>query len=276
MNNYSIIMCLYKNDKPNYFQEAIDSLLNQTVKSNDIVIVCDGPISKELNNIVIKYKKKYNSIISVIKLKVNQGLSVAINEGVKYCKNDIIARMDSDDISVEDRFEKQLNFLTKNNIDIVGGLIEEIQEDGKKTNLIRKVPETNEEIIKYSKYRSPFNHPTIMIKKQILTENNGYANIKLFEDYYFFIKNIKKYKSYNIQETLVYMRAGNSLYKRRGGINYAKKYLTFKKTLLKEHEINIFEYIISLFIRLPIILLPNFIRKNIYKFFLRKKKKISL
>lgn len=273
MTNYSVVMCVYHKDKPKYFKEAIDSILNQSKKTNDLVIVCDGPLDKELKEIIKDYKKRYSKIIKVIELDKNLGLGKAMNIGVSNCKNEIIGRVDSDDISTKDRFEKELKCILDNDLDIVGSYIEEIEKDGKRTSYIRKVPETNEEIVKYLKYRSPFNHPTIMFKRMVLEENK-YEDLLLFEDYYLFSKLAKSnYKLGNIKEVLVYMRSDNDMYRRRGGLLYIKRYLLFLNRLLKEKYINIGEYIISLIIRIPIMLLPTFIRKKIYRLFLRKKTK---
>lgn len=271
MDDYSVVMCVYSKDKAEYFKEAIESVLNQTIITNDLIIVCDGPIDKKLNREITNYQNKYKDIIKVIKLAKNKGLGNAMNVGINNCKNSIIGKMDSDDISAKNRFEVEVKYLLDNKLDIVGSYIEEINNNGKRTSMVRDVPQSQFAIRKNIKYRSPINHPTIVFRKEIF-QKYKYEDFSLFEDYYQFFKLLKfNCKIENVPEVLVYMRADNEMYKRRGGLIYIKKYVKFLNKIYKEKYINIFEYIFSLIIRVPVMLLPTRIRKLFYYTFLRKK-----
>ena len=162
--NYSVLMSVYIKEKPEYLKEAITSILNQTVKTNDFVIVCDGPLTEGLNKVIADFVTTYSGLFNVYRLEHNMGLAKALNNGILQCKNEIIVRMDSDDVSMPDRVEKQMKAMKEKNADIVGSNIIEFVGDISNTGNMRVVPENNEEIIMFAKNRSPFNHPSVMYK----------------------------------------------------------------------------------------------------------------
>lgn len=161
--NYSVLMSVYIKENPEYFKEAVDSILNQTVKTNDFVIVCDGPLNQGLNKVIADYVTTYSGLFNVYRLEHNMGLAKALNHGILQCKNNIIARMDSDDISAPDRMEKQLRAMEEQGVDIVGSNIIEFTENIDNTKAERVVPETWQEMYDFAAKRSPFNHPSIIL-----------------------------------------------------------------------------------------------------------------
>lgn len=270
---FSVLMSVYYKENDKYFQQALESVINQTYLPDEIVIVKDGKLTEELDAIIDKYVKKYNDLFNIIELENNVGLGNALNIGVKACKNNIIARMDTDDICRRDRFEKQIQiFKQYHDVDIVGSCIEEYDENMKIKMSNKIVPKTNEEILKYSKRRNPFNHMTVMYKKKSVLEAGNYIDFKWNEDYYLWIRMLNKgYKGFNIQEPLVYARTGETMFKRRGGYKYAKVDVKLQKELFKIKYINLFEYISNILLRCSARLVPNNIRKNIYLTTLRNK-----
>ena len=185
---FSVAMSVYKNDQPNYFQQAMDSIIKQTLIPNEIILVIDGPISNELKNVVDTYENKY-SFIKTIWLKENKGLGNALKLAVENAKYDLIARMDSDDIAICDRFEQQINiFKTNPNVDIVGGDISEFIDVDTNIVGIRKVPKENNEIREYMKTRCALNHVTVMFKKQTVIAAGNYQDWFWNEDYYLWIR----------------------------------------------------------------------------------------
>lgn len=267
---FSVLMSVYKNDKPEYVKIAIDSLLNQTLIPNQIVIIADGPISKELEKLLKECQK--NEIFNIYFRKENLGLGLTLNEGINYCKYDYIARMDADDESLPTRFEKQIKFLENYpEIDAVGCIIDEYDENMEKYICKRVVPETSEEINKFVKKRNPINHPTIVYKKTKVQSANSYEDYPYFEDYYLWAKMIKtNCKFYNIQESLYKFRAGSSMYKRRGGKKYLSSIKKFEKGLLELNLINKKEYKMNIIKRYIGALIPNKLRVILYKHLLRK------
>lgn len=273
IEKFSVLMAIYKNDDPVWLKEAIDSVFNQTIIPNEVIVVHDGKIGKNLINVVDDCSKKYKCI-TFIGYEENQGLGFALNYGLKHCSNEIIARMDSDDICSNNRFEKELKILSgDSNITIVGSNVNEFI--GTKDNIIcRKiVPETMKDIKAYSKKRSPFNHPSVMFKKKDVISVGSYIELHRLEDYYLWYRLLQKgFKGYNIQEDLLYMRTTNDFYARRGK-GVLKSRMILNKIMLRDKYINIFEYAYINIIYLINACIPNFARKIIYKCFFRKKVK---
>lgn len=271
----SVLMSLYKGENPNSFKECMESILNQTYKADEIIIVKDGPLGKELLDCLTYYDKNYQ-YVKVINSEKNLGLGKALNLGLKFCNNDLVARMDTDDISVLDRFEIQISKLIENqDIDVIGSNI--IEFEGNKENTVgrRVLPELNSEIHKYAISRNPMNHMTIIFNKAKVIEAGGYQDCNYFEDYYLWTRMLKKGSIfYNVQKDLVYVRAGKDMTKRRGGISYIKDIINFQNKLFELEIINSRQYYKNIFVRSVVSILGNSIRYKIYNLFLRKKVKV--
>ena len=270
-DNYSVLMSVYYKEKPEYLKEAIDSILNQTVKTDDFVIVCDGPLTEGLDKVIADYVKTYSGLFTVYRLSRNIGLAKALNNGILQCKNELIARMDSDDISAPDRIEKQIAAINEKKADIVGANIIEFVGNINNTGNSRIVPEKNEDIITFAKKRSPFNHPTIMYKKSAVIAAGFYEDYRFFEDYNLWATMLNMgYKGYNIQENLLYMRGGEEMYKRRGGFSYVGWIYRFKKHLKKIGFIGEKDFLVGVLGHAVVSIIPNGIREKIYSKLLRK------
>ncbi|WP_162150777.1 glycosyltransferase [Acholeplasma equifetale] len=272
MEKFSVLMSVYYKEKASNLSEALDSILNQTIIPDEILIVEDGPLTEELSMVISKYTKKYN-IIRTFKINENVGLGLALQKGLLECSNEIIARMDSDDISVPDRFEKQLKYLLKNpNISVVGSHIVEFLSDTKEEAARRIVPLYDSDIKKMIKRRNPFNHPSVMFKKSEVIKSGNYQDSYLNEDYFLWIRMMQiGCKFANIDHFLVKMRINNDTYIRRGGYKYFKTQQQIFKYMRKKKIINYYEYLYQTFLRFIIrVLVPNSIRKFIYQKFLRK------
>lgn len=270
--NYSVLMSVYYKDNKDWLIESIESILNQTKKTNDFVIVKDGKLNDELNSVISEYCKKYSDIFNIIELSENVGLGPALAMGVEKCKNEFIARMDSDDISRKDRIEKELKIIQEYNLDMVGSNIAEFTENINNVRAYRILPENNDEIIKFAKKRNPFGHPSMLLRKSKVLEAGNYRTYYLCEDYDMWIRMFMvNAKAYNIQENLVYMRISNDFYKRRGGIKYLKSILKFKTEQFKNGFYSIKDYAISSCASIITCLMPNAVRELIYKKILRKK-----
>ncbi len=271
--NYSVLMSVYSKETPSYLRESMNSIYNQTIKTNDFVLICDGPLTEELDKVVEEEQKQFGNILNVVRLPENKGLGNALRIGVKKCKNKLIARMDSDDISRNDRCEKQLKIFEENkDLSVVGGWVEEFSETIDNINCMRIVPESNEEIIKFSKFRSPFNHPTVMYKKDdVLKAGNYRSDIRNIQDYYLWIDMLSKgYKGYNIQEPLVWMRASSNLFKRRSGKKYLELQINLLNIMKDRNYISNYQYLKSYTLRTLSSLAPNWLRKMMFEKLLRK------
>lgn len=269
---YSVLIPVYYKENPEFFKQSLDSVINQTVFPNEIVIVKDGKLTEDLDNIINFYSNKYNNLFNIVSIEKNVGLGKALNIGMKACKNNIIARMDSDDISLPNRCEQQLKvFDLFSDIGIVGCSVNEF--DGSIDNITssRVLPENHEDIVSFSKKRCPFNHPSVMYKKNLVENAGGYKHFIYFEDYFLWIRMINNgVKCYNIKAPLLFMRAGNDMYKRRGGFSYFKNAFSFRKYLLKIKYCSLYDFIFSVTAQFFICIIPNSIRQKIYKKILRK------
>ena len=266
--NYSVLMSVYKKEKPEYFRVAIESIFRQTLLTDDFVIVCDGPLTDELDSVIYEETKSHESIIKVIRLTQNMGLGYALNEGLKHCKNEVIARMDSDDISLPERCEIQLKcFQNDNRIDIVSGTVLEFTDGSTQITGRRSLPEKHESICIYSRKRNPFNHPAVMFKKSAVNAAGGYKeDFHLFEDYYLWTRMLMNGSvGYNIQQPLLLMRTPTDLYKRRGGKQYAADMLKYHKWLLQQDWTCYKDYWTGAVPHAVVCILPNWMRKRIYQ-----------
>lgn len=261
---FSVLMCIYDKEKESNLEECLNSIFNQTKKPNQVVVVLDGILRKELMDILSKYE------LDIFKLKEKKGLTYALNYGLDKCKYDLVARMDSDDICMENRFELLLNEFSKDkSLVLVGGQI--IEFDKNEIKKKRIVPTTKKEIRKFSKKRNPFNHMSVMYKKKIIMKLGGYPKMDYFEDYYLWMKILKNnYNVKNIDNIIVKARSDDNHIKRRGGIKYTKYIRRFEKELYKEGYIDIKCCIINIIERTIVSILPNKLRKTTYNIFLRK------
>lgn len=255
---FSVLISIYSKENSENFHRAMESIWDQqTLKPDEIIIVEDGPLTSELYRVIGQWKLKLDRILKVITIEDNKGTGEAKNIGLSHCSYDLIAIMDSDDISLENRFETQINAFLEFEIDCCGSWIDEfsLKEDlieGK-----RVTPEFHNEIVKFAKSRSPINHVTAMMKKQALMDAGGYQKMTWFEDYYLFVRLIATgAKLYNIQESLVKVRAGINQIQRRRGFEYAINELKFQSTILKLGFINYFEFFMNLLMRTTLRMLP--------------------
>lgn len=275
---YSVLMSVYKSEKAENLQIAMNSMWNQTVPPNDFVLMCDGPLTAELDEVIEEMQNTHREL-NVIRFEENHGLGYALQVGVRECKNDLIARMDSDDISRPERCEKELAvFSAHPELSIVGSVIEEFTEvePGSSVptaiNAKRVVPEKNNDIIAFAKQRNPFNHPSVMYKKADVLAAGNYQNVRYMQDYYLWTHMlIAGFKGYNIQEPLVWMRADSNLFKRRSGKLYRNIQLNLFKYMRKQGFITNAQYMKSCILRVGSSMAPNWLRRFMYKKMLRKK-----
>lgn len=269
---YSVLMSVYYKEKPEYLRQAIESIQNQTFSTDDFVLVCDGPLIPELDVVIDIKQQEMGETLNVIRLAKNGGLGNALNAGIKHCKNELVARMDSDDIAYPERCEKQIAvFSTHPEVSICSGVVEEFTISPDVVDAKRVPPETNAEILEFAKKRNPFNHPCVMYKKDAVEAVGSYQDFYLLEDYYLWLRMLMcGYQGYNIQEPLLRMRAGSEMYHRRAGWKYAKTQAKLFKFMKENRFISNGQYIKSCVIRSGSSLAPNWLRKLMFEKILRK------
>lgn len=268
----TVLMSVYYKEKPDYLIACLDSMLNQTYLPDEIVLVKDGPLTDELDSVIEEYVGKAPQVFRLVPLSENVGLGKALAIGVEASSHQLIARMDTDDIAIPERLEKQRNYFIENPAtSIVGSNI--IEFEGTIENIIanRNVPSTHEEILTFAKRRNPFNHMTVMYRKEAVLEAGNYQPLNGYEDYYLWVRMLKQGAvAHNFNEVLVYARGGEDMYERRGGWKY---YLDGREAQKKIFEVGLGskkDYAIRMASQTLVNLVPNKVRGFLYKQFLRK------
>lgn len=274
--NFSVSMCVYGGDNAEYFEAAVNSIVMQTVLPREIVLVVDGPIPETIENVISKLDSDLldlNVSFKKIYLEKNLGHGDARRICFENCSCPLIALMDADDISVPDRFEKQISFFRYHpNVSVVGGQIKEFFSASNPTDIShfagsRIVPEDDDQIKKYMKKRCPMNQVTVMFKKDDVAEVGGYIDWYCEEDYYLWIRLAIAGKKFgNVNENLVNVRVGDEMYQRRGGWKYFKSEAKLQKYMLSNGMINSLRYLINVCERLLLqVLMPNKLRGWIFQ-----------
>lgn len=265
---YSVLMSVYFKEQPNNLRQAMESMRKQTVPTDDFVLVCDGPLNEELDSEIAEEQEKFGSVLHVHRLEKNGGLGNALNEGLKICKNELVARMDSDDLSRPDRCEKQIALFSEYpEISLSSGTVSEFVDDPTHPTGKREVPITDEEIRTYSRKRNPMNHPCVMFKKSAVEASGDYKETyHLFEDYYLWVRMLMKgYKARNTRDVLLDMRSPADMYLRRGGKKYEQDMLRFHKWMKRSGWSSKVDYLTGAVPHAMVCVLPNGVRKLVYE-----------
>ena len=267
----SVLMSVYQKESPSFLCECLDSLVAQTLTADEVVIVEDGPLGVELQNVIAAYSVRLG-IVSV-RLAVNVGLGESLRAGLQWCQGEFVARMDSDDICVPQRFELQIDFLKRNpRVDVVSGVWAEFDQDPSKPHSLRCLPATGEALLHYAKYRNPINHVTAVFRRAAVLAAGSYEPFPGFEDYHLWARMLMLgYSLYNLQNVVAYVRVGNGMHARRGGYDYFKREVKFQLFLHEIGLLNAIECTRNIVVRGPIRLAPNCIRGFCYKLLLRRK-----
>ena len=262
---FSVLMTVYDKEKPYNLRKSLLTSYQQTIKPTEIILVCDGELTQELYDEIERIKSEI-PILKVHQLDTNVGSGPASRFGVEKCNTELIARMDSDDYSVETRFEKQIKAFEENpNLVMVGT---NILEKNTEFTALKTVPKKTEEIREFSKFRNPFNNPSSMMKKEYILKVGNYRKFRYLEDYDLTMRLIHDNPTkdfLNIQEPLVVMQTDDSSYLRRGGLLYVKTEFFLQVDFYKRGYLTKLELCRNIFVRNIVRVMPNSVRKLIYK-----------
>lgn len=269
---FSVLMSVYVRELPERLDEALSSIVGQTIMPNEVILVKDGPLTDGLERVIEVYQRRY-SFLQVIALKENRGLGEALRIGLESCTFDIVARMDSDDICKPTRFERQLTYLNIHpEVDVLGSWIDEFSEDKEHVESQRKLPTTDSELKRFMKWRCPFNHMTVMFRKKAVLSVGSYQPFYLLEDYYLWNRLANAGCCFaNIGESLVWARGGYDMMARRGGRKYMRSEHRLLAFMHRSGRLNWLEYCVNVIIRTLVRLMGNKLRAILYGLFLRKK-----
>lgn len=269
---FSVLISVYKTEVPEFLEKALNSIwIDQTLKPNEIICVIDGPIPESLMGVIETFKKSTGDKFKVFPLIRNLGLGEALAYGLDKCSYDLVARMDTDDISHQNRFETQINHFKSNpKLDVLGSYAIEFTTNPMVVDSIRKVPLDHQSISKEARFRNPMNHPSVMYRKTSVIGAGGPKKFVGFDDYYLWIRMIIKGSQFaNISVPLISLRAGETLIKRRSGLNYIKNEWRFQNYLLHSDFIGYYYFIYNIFVRILPRLLPKKMQWQLYNIFLR-------
>lgn len=267
MSNFSVLMTAYSNDNPEFLKLAIDSMLNQTVRTDDFVIVCDGPLTSELDAVLKDFSDNNPNVFNIKRLERNVGLGKALRIGLLECKYELVARMDDDDIAISDRCEKQIDMFNKYpRLSIIGSYMDEFEDDYKSPFRTKSVPCNIGEIRKYSRRRNPFNHSTVMFKKSAILAAGNYSEMCTNQDVELWVRLLNSgYIGYNIPESLVLFRFDKNTYKRRKKWTNIKLLIEVWKGFQKNRYCSISDYLFVYWSQIAIYIMPSFILKWLYR-----------
>jgi hypothetical protein len=264
---FSVILPVYKRNSYTEFKKSILSIVYQNVLPSEIIIIYDGPVSPRIKNFVEQLKKKLPIFISILINSTNVGLGKSLAKAVRLAKFNIVARMDADDVCNKLRFYYQFKIMKKDKPDVLGSnLLEYYKKDIK----IKFNPLSNLRIRKYLFFRNPFNHPTVMFKKNSVIKAGNYQNVSYYEDYYLWIRmSFFNFKFMNLKKILCTSTINNNFISRRSGFKYYKNYLFFLYKCKKINFYNFASILFLAFIRTVVFLLPKSFLNFLYSNFLR-------
>lgn len=259
---FSVLMSVYHAENPDYLQQALQSLHDQTLRASEVVLVEDGPLPKTLTAVIDIFRTSLN--ISTVKLATNSGLAVALNEGLKHCRHELVARMDSDDISLPDRFEKQIAFMESNSdIAASSAALDEFDENGTVFSS-RILPLTHEELIKFAKTRSPISHAAAVFRKSAVEAVGGYPLFKRSQDVALWsLLIVRGYKLANLPNKLFMVRAGANFMSRSGLNSFKYEYavICYQRQI---GFLSMFDFFKNTSIRFILAIAPAGVKKLLY------------
>ena len=265
----SVLMPVYAMETPTNLSQCLNSLAQQTIAADELVIVKDGPLGAQLDGVLADFKRTL-PIVSLA-LPIHGGLGVALRAGMSVCRGEYVARMDSDDICVSERFQIQLAFLDSHcEVDVVGSAIGEFDCDPAAPVSIRRLPASGDALTQFAQHRNPINHMTAMFRRGSVLSAGSYVHFPGFEDYHLWARMLMRgFRLHNMQEVLVHARCGSGLQDRRGGLAYFKQEVRFQVFLYREGLLALPASIFNIVVRGPIRLAPKFLRAGCYRVFLR-------
>ena len=271
---FSVIISVYNGDRSDWLEAALLSVIDQTVRPNEILITIDGSINNQLQATIDSVIRSTPNIdFRIVGTQRNRGRGTLLALAVEGARHEVVAIMDADDVALPKRFEKQLQvFSASPEIDVVGGWIAEFESQPDQLLCVRRLPEWHADIVKYARWRNPINQMTVMFKKSAVIEVGNYQELKFFEDMWLWYRLLHSgYQFYNIPETLVLARGGENIVSRRTGLKYIKHEVRLLLKLLNAGIINKWEFVTMVFTRLPVRLLPGGLARRFIFRFLRSR-----
>ena len=267
---FSVLMSVYDRESPSHLALSLESLAAQTMPANEIVLVKDGPLTGELEQTIRSFERALPVV--TVDLPAHRGLGAALRAGVEHCRFDWFARMDSDDVCLPHRFERQIDFLKEHpEVDVLGTSISEFENDHTRRQALRILPQEHRAVLAFAKFRNPLNHMTVMCRKRAVIAAGNYQERTGFEDYDLWVRMLLGgSRFHNLPEALVLARCGSGMQQRRGSARYARREIALFWCFRKWGFLTRFEFLRSVMLRAPLRVLPAELRSRIYRSFLRR------
>ncbi len=268
---YSVLMPVYDGERAEFLRLSLDSLSAQSLRADQVIVVKDGPLESNLESVIESHTDALP--ITTVELEVRRGLGAALSAGLAACNNEIVARMDSDDICVPRRFEKQVAFLETNpRVAVVGAAIGEFIDDPDSITAVRRPPCESSQVRHFAKFRNPLNHMTVIFRKSAVLAAGGYRHFPGLEDYDLWVRMLlRNMEIRNLPDVLVLARCGSGMARRRGGISYVRSEIRLYRQFLELGFISAPEFAFSIVVRAPVRIVPTAIRPILYRALLREK-----
>lgn len=272
MKSYSVLMTVYCRANPEQFDIAIKSMLDQTLRTDDFVIVCDGPLTEQLDAVLEKYTRAYPGLFNIVRLPQNVGIGQANNAGLVHCRNALVAKMDADDIAVPDRCEKQLARFRENpDLAVLGGIIEEFDQDPQAPFALRYVPAANAQIRKFARRRQPFNNQTVMYRRDAVEQIGGYRQLRRCEDYDLYLRLLHAgFYAENLEDVLVKVRVDSGAMSRRASRSTLRGVVNSRWYAFRIGYSSLLDFLICVAGEFVILICPGSVQQFIYSTFLRR------
>jgi glycosyltransferase involved in cell wall biosynthesis len=270
---FSLLIPVYDGDRADYLRRAFRSAVDeQTVRPDQVIIVRDGPVRDELSRCLDELVAGSLVPVTLVPLERNGGLGPALDRGLAASRFDVVARQDADDVSMANRFEVELPLIE--NADIVGSGLLEFSGDTDEIVGQRVPPTDPAQIQRYARMADPFNHPTVVYRKQAVLAAGGYGDLPLMEDYALFARMLQGgARAVNVPEPLVYYRVGEAAFKRRGGRGLLRSELRLQREFRRMGFTSRSQYARNVLIRGGYRMVPWWCRRAVYRPILSRRRR---
>jgi glycosyltransferase involved in cell wall biosynthesis len=264
--DFSVLMPVYFREKPRFFREALQSIFDNTMQPKEVLIVCDGPLTLDLEDVLKEYVGRPG--FKILRKNRNSGIVDALNMGLAACTTELVVRCDSDDVNTPERFAALVKQLAEG-WDIVGSSVREIDADGK-TLWSKRVPLDRDSIARRARLRNPINHMSVAFRRDLVLSLGGYPHIFLREDYALWARALRREaRVCNLAQDLVLARAGIAMYRRRRGWRSALAEVKLQRLLVQERVSSLPQALVWGGLRFSALLLPGFLLGLLYERILR-------
>lgn len=265
---FSVLLPVYAGDEAAHFDRALQSIADQTLAPTQLVVVEDGPVGDAVTEVVDAFTARAAFPVVRVRLETNVGLAEALNHGLAACSHEIVARMDADDVSIPERFARQIP-LVADGLDLLGsGLYEwELTDTGQENVVGRRVPPTDADSIRRAMpFRDPFNHPTVVYRKSAVLRAGGYSSVGTMEDYLLFARMVAAgARVANLPDALVGYRVSSGAYDRRGGVRLLRTELQLQREFRASGITTRAQYLRNVIVRGGYRIVPVWARRPLYR-----------